>query len=47
MIAIGAEPVVFGPGDIRVAHRTGEFVPVAELQRCVEILETAIRTFCM
>src|SRR6266702_1601473 len=28
MITLGAEAVVFGPGDIRVAHRTGEFVPV-------------------
>src|SRR6185503_18873175 len=27
---LGAEAVVFGPGDIRVAHRTGEFAPVAE-----------------
>jgi acetylornithine deacetylase/succinyl-diaminopimelate desuccinylase-like protein len=25
------KPVVFGPGNIRVAHRTGEFVPVDEL----------------
>ncbi|MFL5322326.1 MAG: acetylornithine deacetylase [Myxococcaceae bacterium] len=42
---LGAEAVVFGPGDIRVAHRTGEFVPVAELQRCEEILEAAIDRF--
>src|SRR6185295_548487 len=46
MIALGAEAVVFGPGDIRVAHRTGEFVPKAELERCVEILHQAIRHFC-
>jgi acetylornithine deacetylase len=37
MIALGAEAVVFGPGDIRVAHRTGEFVPVDELNECVQI----------
>lgn len=43
---LGAEAVVFGPGDIRVAHRTGEFVPLAELIRCEEILERAIRRFC-
>ena len=47
MIALGAEAVVFGPGDIRVAHRTGEFVPVTELNQCVEILKQAIRRFCM
>ncbi|HEX3142757.1 MAG TPA: acetylornithine deacetylase [Pyrinomonadaceae bacterium] len=47
MIALGAEAVVFGPGDIRVAHRTGEFVPIAELNKCVEILCRSIETFCM
>lgn len=47
MIALGAEAVVFGPGDIRVAHRTGEFVPVDQLHRCVEILRGAVEKFCM
>jgi acetylornithine deacetylase len=47
MIALGAEAVVFGPGDIRVAHRTGEFVPVDELHRCVAILGQAIQHFCL
>jgi acetylornithine deacetylase len=46
LIELGAESVVFGPGDIRHAHRTGEFVPVAELERAVEILAGAIREFC-
>lgn len=46
MIALGAEAVVFGPGDIRVAHRTGEFVPIDELNCCVEILQAAIEKFC-
>ena len=46
MIALGAEAIVFGPGDIRVAHRTGEFVPIGELNRCVEILRQAIVHFC-
>jgi len=44
---LGAEAVVLGPGDIRVAHRTGEFVPVDELERCVEILTKAIRRLCL
>ncbi|HEV2905101.1 MAG TPA: acetylornithine deacetylase [Pyrinomonadaceae bacterium] len=47
MIALGAEAVVFGPGDIRVAHRTGEFVPVDELARCVDILRAAVAHFCL
>ena len=46
MRELGAEAVVFGPGDIREAHRTGEFVPAAELERCAEILAGAIREFC-
>ncbi|HXT61458.1 MAG TPA: acetylornithine deacetylase [Pyrinomonadaceae bacterium] len=46
MIKLGAEAVVFGPGDIRVAHRTGEFVPVDQLNQCVKILRTAIEKFC-
>lgn len=46
MIELGAEAVVFGPGDIRVAHRTGEFVPVAELNQCVDVLSRAIRHYC-
>lgn len=30
---LGAEAVVFGPGNIQVAHQTGEFVPADELRR--------------
>src|SRR5215831_6762304 len=47
MISLGAEAVVFGPGNILVAHRTGEFVPAPELDRCVEILGQAVKQFCM
>jgi acetylornithine deacetylase len=47
MRELGAEAVVFGAGDIRNAHRTGEFVPTAELERCVEVLALAIREFCL
>lgn len=46
LTALGAEAAVFGPGDIRVAHQTGEFVPVEQLVRCEEILAEAIRHFC-
>jgi acetylornithine deacetylase len=42
---LGAEVVVFGPGDIGVAHRTGEFVPVVELERCAAILGRAIERY--
>jgi acetylornithine deacetylase len=43
---MGAEACVFGPGDIRVAHRTGEYVDVAELEKAAAILARAIERFC-
>jgi acetylornithine deacetylase len=46
LAALGAVPVVFGPGDITVAHQTGEHVPVAELTRAAEVLEAALLHFC-
>lgn len=47
MAELGAEAVVIGPGNIRVAHQTGEFVPVDELRRCVEVLKQAIERLCL
>jgi acetylornithine deacetylase len=47
MAELGAEAVVFGPGNIRVAHRTGEFVPVEDLRECVKVLTRAIEHFCL
>ena len=46
MRALGSEPVVIGPGDIREAHRTGEFVPIVELERCTEILKRSVTELC-
>lgn len=46
LVELGAEPVVIGPGDIRTAHRTGEFVPVDELLRCEALLAEAVAHFC-
>lgn len=46
MMKLGSESVVIGPGDIREAHRTGEFVPVDELERCAEILRQSITQLC-
>jgi acetylornithine deacetylase len=47
MTQLGAESVVLGPGDIRVAHRTGEFVPIGELERCIDILKESIGALCL
>lgn len=44
---LASEVVVFGPGDMTVAHRTGEHVPVAELHVCVECLREIIRQLCL
>ena len=41
------EAVVFGPGDMTVAHRTGEYVPVAQLRACVRYLQAAVAHFCI
>jgi acetylornithine deacetylase len=45
LVQLGAQACVFGPGDIRSAHRSGEFVPVAEVMRAGEILAGAIERF--
>jgi acetylornithine deacetylase len=47
MTELGAEAVVLGPGNIREAHRTGEFVPVSELEACVDVLRQAIERLCV
>ena len=47
MAELGAQAVVFGPGTIRVAHRTDEFVPVEDLHACVRVLKRAVEHFCM
>lgn len=39
---LGAVPVVFGPGDITVAHQTGEHVAVEQLVRAADILEAVL-----
>ncbi len=46
VIGMGAEACVFGPGDIRQAHRTGELVRVTELEKAAAILAKAIERFC-
>lgn len=46
MIQLGADAVVLGPGNIRVAHQTGEYVPIDELKECARVLQKAIERFC-
>ena len=42
LTALGAETVVFGPGSMSVAHTSGEFVPVPDLERCTALLRRVI-----
>ncbi len=46
LTALGAQGCVCGPGDIRVAHKTGEYVPQAALERAVALYRDAIDAFC-
>jgi acetylornithine deacetylase len=41
-----SEAIVFGPGDMTVAHKSGEFVPVKELNECAGYLAALIRRLC-
>ena len=43
---LGAETVVFGAGEMRVAHRTGEHVRIRDLERCERILGQVIERLC-
>jgi acetylornithine deacetylase len=43
---LGAETVVFGPGDMKVAHRSGEHVSLVELERATDLLVRIIRQLC-
>ena len=44
---VGYRCVIFGPGDIKVAHRANEFVPIAELERVGMVLDELIRRRCL
>ncbi len=40
------ETVVFGPGDMTTAHRTGEHVAIADLRACVGYLKSVLSRLC-
>jgi acetylornithine deacetylase len=43
---LGAETVVFGPGDMKAAHRSGEYVSLVELERGTDLLVQVIQELC-
>ena len=38
--------IMFGPGDVRLAHRPDEYVPLADLKTCARTLALMIMRFC-
>ncbi len=44
--ASASEVIVFGPGDMTLAHKSGEFVRVEELRECVAYLGAVIDKLC-
>jgi len=42
----GFECVLYGPGDIAVAHKPDEYVPIAEMNTCAQTIDVAIEYFC-
>ncbi len=44
--ALTSETIVFGPGDMTVAHKSGEFVAVKDLDRCVGYLVELMKRLC-
>jgi acetylornithine deacetylase len=42
----GYECVLYGAGDIAVAHKPDEFVPISEMQTCVATIDAAVQHFC-
>ena len=44
-VNVGATPcVIFGPGDVRIAHSADEHVPLAEVETCAGVLAAWVRS---
>ena len=47
LVNVGGTPtVMFGPGDVRNAHRPDEWVPIAELETVTRTLALTALRFC-
>jgi acetylornithine deacetylase/succinyl-diaminopimelate desuccinylase-like protein len=42
----GYQCVLYGAGDIAVAHKPDEFVPISEMVTCVHTIDAAVQHFC-
>jgi acetylornithine deacetylase len=45
--ALASEVIVFGAGDMTVAHKSGEYVAVKDLNRCAGYLVELMQRFCL
>lgn len=43
---LGIETLILGPGDIAQAHQPNEFLALAHLQPCIDLLKSLINRFC-
>jgi acetylornithine deacetylase len=46
LASLGLETVVLGPGHIAQAHQPDEFLPLAHIEPCLNILDRLIHRFC-
>ena len=44
--ALGCTCVVFGPGDISVAHKPNEWIPIDEFERAPKLMHALIEGMC-
>lgn len=44
---LGMKPLVFGPGSINVAHKADEFIPIEQLTRAIDVIESVVRHHCV
>ncbi len=44
---LGTECVLYGPGDIGVAHKPNEFLPVSEFVQCANVIARLVQRFCI
>ena len=43
---LGLKPIIFGPGEITVAHKADEYLNIDELHKAVDVVERIIRQCC-
>lgn len=47
LVGVGCEPLIFGPGSIKVAHQADEFVAIDALHLAADQVEAVVRARCM